>query len=176
MTHAHQQAEAATIDFARGLYEQNVHKSAEGVPLWYLATPYRVPKAIAARLPKSRCEDIAAARFEAAARVAANLMNVGYRIFCPIAHTVPMEPYLGHWEASAWLIADEPFITRCTGLIIGCLPGWEASGGVEYERQRFAEQNKIIKHVNPRSLFTASEWHRLELTHDKENEPETPAL
>lgn len=91
-------------------------------PLYYLASPYSHPKA-----------EIRERRFDQACQYAARLMREGMHLFSPIAH--------GHSIAEHGLPTTFDFfqaycentLTRCDGLIVLQLTGWQESVGVQAE-------------------------------------------
>ncbi len=98
----------------------------------YLASPY-------SRYPGGREE-----AFKLACQKAAELMESGLCVFCPIAHSHPIEAETtmeikdGDW----WLNQDFAILKHCTRLFVYCMPGWADSYGVRKEIE-FARINKI---------------------------------
>lgn len=90
--------------------------------LWYMASPYSHTE-----------QAVMASRFEAAAEAAAELMRAGWILFSPITHTHPIAQYdlPKGWEY--WQKYDEVMISKCDGLIVLQLPGWDTSRGVQAE-------------------------------------------
>lgn len=92
--------------------------------LIYLATPYSHPE-----------YEVKKERFKEASRMAAKLMEEGYKVFCPIAHSHPIEVYgmpeikSGDW----WLQQDFAILEHCDELVIYKMPGWDKSYGVNKE-------------------------------------------
>jgi hypothetical protein len=89
----------------------------------YLASPY-----------SDRDARIRHLRFVAACNVAAGLVNAGYVVFCPIAHSHPLEVYgglPGGWDL--WKKQDLPLLTLCDELHVACFPGWKLSKGLTAE-------------------------------------------
>lgn len=101
--------------------------------LVYLATPY-----------SHRYGYMRERRFLEASKMAAVLMEEGYKVFCPIAHSHPIEtigfPKLksGDW----WLKQDFAILKHCDKLIVYKMPGWDKSYGVGKEI-KFAKKHKI---------------------------------
>jgi hypothetical protein len=105
----------------------------------YLASPYSHPE------PATRQR-----RFEAVCKVAADLMREDYVVFCPIAHSHPIEIHggiQGGWDL--WALQDLPLLNLATELHVACFPGWEQSEGVTAELRYFWQHypnRKIVYH------------------------------
>jgi hypothetical protein len=101
--------------------------------LIYLASPY-----------SHRYDYIRQRRFEDVSRVAAKLMERGNLVFCPIAHSHPIETLglpkrmPGDW----WLKQDFAVLKHCDEVQVLKLKGWDKSYGVQKEIE-FAKKNKI---------------------------------
>jgi len=88
----------------------------------YLASPYSHPdKAV-------REERVAAVQHETV-----KLMEEGYNVFCPIAHTYPLEGLVRVDEHGFWMKQDIAVLRKAEALLVLCLPGWENSAGVTEE-------------------------------------------
>lgn len=97
--------------------------------LIYLASPY-------SKYPLGR-----EAAYQESCRKAADLMDQGYAVFCPIAHSHAIETIAmddikdGDW----WLKQDFAILEVCNELFVYQMPGWDTSYGVgqeiEYARQ-----------------------------------------
>lgn len=103
--------------------------------LIYLASPYSVGGA--GKNKRTR-------RFKAVCKKAAELMQQGHAVFCPIAHSHPIEVYgmniiEGH---DFWLKQDFAVLERCTKLVVYKMPGWDKSFGIG-EEIKFAERRGI---------------------------------
>lgn len=117
----------------------------------YLASPYSVTDPIseplAAKLRKKR--------FEKVCKLAAELMLEGHTVFCPIAHSHPIE-VLGMknnmQKGDFWLAQDFKFLANCTDLYVYMMEGWDRSHGVRAEIE-YAEQHNIpIKYIPNRPV------------------------
>jgi hypothetical protein len=100
--------------------------------LIYLASPY-------SKYPKGRV-----AAFEEICEKAAHLMLEGHNVFCPIAHSHPIED-LGMVDRGThdfWLKQDFAVLERCDELFVYKMPSWEESYGVTKEIE-FAQKNNI---------------------------------
>lgn len=90
----------------------------------YLASPYSHPS-------KEQQE----ARWVVICRVAANMMNRGWRVFSPIAHSHPIEQYGGAKNKGHdfWMNQDLALLAKADALVIATIPGWTFSKGVGME-------------------------------------------
>lgn len=102
-------------------------------PLWYLASPYSM-------YPGGQD-----AAFKLACRMAAKKMKEGFAIFCPIAHSHPVELY-GDTDPSHdfWLGQDIAFLNVCEGMFRYKLPSWENSFGVNWEADWMRAHGKPV--------------------------------
>lgn len=103
--------------------------------LIYLASPYSVGGA---------GKNLRTRRFKLACKKAAELMAGGENVFCPIAHSHPVEVHgmsavEGH---DFWLKQDFAVLERCTKLVVYRMQGWQDSFGIAKEME-FAEANGI---------------------------------
>jgi hypothetical protein len=101
--------------------------------LIYLASPY-------SKYPGGRN-----AAFLAACDKAAELMLQGHLIFCPIAHSHPIENIGMDGEikdGDFWLKQDFAVLSKCDELWVYQMPGWDTSYGVGKEIE-FAKKNNI---------------------------------
>lgn len=94
--------------------------------LTYLASPYS--SGGAGLLERNR-------RFEKVCRIAAALMLKGENIFCPIAHSHPIELHgmtatEGH---DFWLKQDFAVLAKCTKMKVVKMATWEQSVGIARE-------------------------------------------
>lgn len=101
--------------------------------LVYLASPYsHVDPAVKQQ------------RYEEVCKKAAQLMSAGYLVFCPIAHSHPIETLgmpdikSGDW----WLRQDFALLKHCDKMIVYMMDGWGESYGVKKEIE-FASRNGI---------------------------------
>lgn len=105
----------------------------------YLATPY------------SKFEGGIDAAFQAAAKVAAQLVRVGVCVYSPICHTHPIAVHggLDPFDHELWMAFDKAMMDACDGLIVAKLPGWEDSCGMQLEIEYFRAAGKPIQYVDP---------------------------
>lgn len=101
--------------------------------LTYLASPY-----------SHRYSYIRERRFKDVCKKAAQLMEQGEQVFCPIAHSHPIEVIgmQGRKAGDWWLKQDYAVLKACDKLIVYKIPGWDKSYGVK-EEIKFAKKNKI---------------------------------
>ena len=106
----------------------------------YLASPYSAPD------PATRHQ-----RFLAACHAAAFLMERGYTVFCPIAHSHPIAEAMNgrHLDHEFWMRQDLPLLDLCDHLIVLKLDGWEQSRGVAEEIAYAQEHCISIEYMEP---------------------------
>ena len=109
--------------------------------LIYLASPYSAK----GHDPKSpEADRIRQDRYEMICKVAARMMEQGMHIFCPIAHSHPIEKVgmvdikNGDW----WLEQDYAILQYCRFMYVCMMPGWAESYGINKEIL-FAQQQGI---------------------------------
>lgn len=107
---------------------KEIRERGGGKGLWYLATPY-------AKYPFGKDE---AARH--AAHIAAEFINNGVAVFCPIAHGHTIQTNGGIQGHDVWLGLDELVMNTCRGIIVPHMPGWHFSKGVRWEIEWFAKK------------------------------------
>lgn len=112
-------------------------------PLCYLATPYS----------KYEGGDLDLA-FRDAARLAAELLKVGIKVYSPIAHTHPLAVYgdVDPMDHDIWLPFDEAMMKASDVLIVAHMNGWQESRGIAHEIEFFDKADKPIFDLDPRSL------------------------
>lgn len=106
------------------------HLYTEG--LVYLASPY-------SKYPKGR-----EAAYIKACQRAASLMEHGYKIFCPIAHSHAIETLGMDYQQDGdwWLAQDFAVLENCKALFVYTMEGWDTSYGVRKEIE-FAQEKGI---------------------------------
>ncbi len=109
--------------------------------LTYLASPYSViwniSKSMAARVRRRRFEEVC--------KKAADMMKEGFNVFCPIAHSHPIEVIGMPGELQSgdfWMKQDLEVLRHCSRLVVFRMEGWNESSGVKREIA-FAEENNI---------------------------------
>lgn len=89
--------------------------------------------------------------FVDACRVAADLMNRGINVFCPISHSHPIANH-GNLDAADhefWMRMDRPFMDGACGIIVCRMPGWEQSRGIAEEIAVFKAAGKPVWYCDP---------------------------
>ena len=91
------------------------------------------------------------ARFNAACRAAAELMNAGATVFCPIAHSHPISEAMGdkHVDHEFWMLQDLPLLHRSDGMCVLMLDGWLDSKGVQREIDYALANHIPVKYIRP---------------------------
>lgn len=107
----------------------------------YLASPYSHPDP-AVRL----------ARFQAACRAAAHLMQIGHTVFSPIAHSHPIAEHLPaellmSWDF--WRGQDFPLLELAGEVVVMTLDGWKESRGVQAEIAHAEKHGIPIRYMDP---------------------------
>jgi hypothetical protein len=105
----------------------------------YLATPY------------TKYPDGTEAAFKLACQVAAKLVDAGFSIYCPIAHTHPIAQYTkaDPLDSTFWIKADRPLMTAAKELWVVKMQGWQESSGIAAEINYFTEMNKRVLYLDP---------------------------
>ena len=89
-------------------------------------------------------------RFREVCRVAARLMDDGYIVFCPIAHSHPIATYgrAPNGCHEFWMKQDFPMIEWADELWIALLNGYETSKGIRMESDYANKLGKPIHLVD----------------------------
>lgn len=105
--------------------------------LCYLATPY------------SKYKKGIHYAFADAARVAAELLRNGVKVYSPIAHTHPLAIYgaIDPLDHAIWLPFDEAMMEAADALLVAKMQGWDESRGIKHEIDFFAERGKAIHYL-----------------------------
>lgn len=88
-------------------------------------------------------------RFMKVCEEAAKLMKAGYQVFCPIAHSHPIEIH-GMTEMEGhdfWLKQDFAILQHCKKMFVYMLPGWTLSKGVAAEVNYASHHNIPIEYL-----------------------------
>lgn len=113
----------------------------------YLASPYSPIKPYTLEEKNTLKE----ARFQEVCKAAAALMQNGNQVFCPIAHSHPIEKY-GMDEVKDgefWLEQDFAVLFYVDELWVLMLPGWDKSKGIAAEID-FAKKYLIpVRYLEP---------------------------
>ncbi len=108
----------------------------------YLASPYSVLNA--EQLTEQQIKNRLTRRYKRVCKKAAELMLKGDNVFCPIAHSHPIEIHgiKVRKDGDFWLKQDFALLKTADELVVYKMPGWEKSYGVSKEIE-FAESNGI---------------------------------
>ena len=93
-------------------------------------------------------------RYELACKAAATLMERGDVVFCPIAHSHPIET-IGMTtvrDELFWLHQDFAILSKCTYLAVLCIDGWKESSGVRKEIEFAESMNMPVYYLTPQEL------------------------
>jgi hypothetical protein len=107
-------------------------------PLTYLACPYSHPD-----------RAVRVARFEAANRAAAVLMQDGHKVFSPISHTHPIAEagdLPKGWDF--WEAFDRAYLAISGKVVVLQIDGWDTSKGVAAEIQIAGEMGIPVEYVD----------------------------
>lgn len=106
---------------------------------WYLGSPY-------SKYPLGH---------ERAARVieqiAGELMKLGVRLFCPIAHShaIAVASGIDPFCHKTWMDQDLAFTPAAVGLIVAKMQSWEISTGLTQEQREFVDAQKPVYYLDP---------------------------
>lgn len=110
--------------------------------LCYLATPYsRYPGGIEAA-------------HVAACEVAAKLIQRGYKVYSPIAHTHPIAMHGGidPLDHNIWLPFDAAMMDAADCCIVAMLQTWEQSYGIGEEIKAFRKAGKPVVYLDTETM------------------------
>lgn len=97
----------------------------------YLASPYSAPK----DMDEDQAFDLREYRYRKACKKAAELMEYGHQVFCPIAHSHPIE-VIGMDEIHSgefWLKQDFAILKHVDAMYVYQMKGWDTSKGIRAE-------------------------------------------
>jgi hypothetical protein len=111
-------------------------------PLAYLATPYSLH-------PHGTV-----AAWQAACRLAGQLIKAGTNVYSPIAHSHAVGRYGGidTLDHDLWMRLSRVMADRCDVLLVAHMAGWESSKGMAIEIAEFEKAGKPIFDVDPQTL------------------------
>lgn len=107
----------------------------------YLASPYSVTQPISPQ----QAVVLRSSRYRRVCKMAAKLMKEGKIIFCPIAHSHPIETIGMPGELQSgdfWLEQDFAILKHASELLVYKMDGWNKSKGVMREIE-FAQEHGI---------------------------------
>ena len=114
--------------------------------LLYLASPYSHPSAAVREF-----------RYQCNLRAAAKLMQRGYAVFSPIAHSHPIEAHLDPTHPDArhdfWMCQDLLILARCEEVCVLKITGWRESAGVKCETELADELRISVFFIEPDFIF-----------------------
>lgn len=108
----------------------------------YLATPYsKYPAGIEAA-------NIMASKY------AARFIELGFHVFCPIAHShsIAMHGNLTAKDHDIWMPLDLAFMESSYALVVALEEGWDKSVGVQMEIEYFNTHKKPVHYWTPPTL------------------------
>lgn len=81
-----------------------------------------------------------------ACKLTARLMQVGLKVYSPIAHTHPLAIYSGldPLDLSIWLPFDAAMMGKADAMLVAMMSGWETSTGIKHEIQAFTDVGKPV--------------------------------
>jgi Domain of unknown function (DUF1937) len=112
----------------------------------YLASPYSAKGVGDPRLAAM----LRARRYKHVCRMAAELMRRGHVIFCPIAHSHPIEVLGMHGDildGDFWLKQDYPLLEKAKEILVFQMGGWDKSYGVAQEIKFAQERNIPVRYI-----------------------------
>lgn len=109
----------------------------------YLASPYSHPDV-----------DVRGQRYLAACGAAGRLMRAGHVVFCPIAHSHPIETHcFPEPESGAfWQAQDLPLLRSAGRLVVLMLDGWLQSSGIRWEIAEAERLGIPVDYLDPDDL------------------------
>jgi hypothetical protein len=110
-----------------------VHEKGGREGLVYLASPYSHPDA-----------KVRQSRYEAACRVAADLMAQGRFVFSPIAHSHGLSQFGLPTDWGYWEKYDRAILAHCQEVVVLTLEGWQESKGVKAEIEMAHRLGKTV--------------------------------
>lgn len=125
----------------------NLAATATRSDFWYLATPY------------TRYRQGIDAAYREACRIAARLINNGWTIYSPIAHThgIALHGDIDPGAVVFWLDFDKPLMGAACGLLVATMAGWSESEGIAAEIAAFREAGKPVRFVDPETMEMSDE-------------------
>ncbi len=115
---------------------QNLINQHQGLTmkLYFIACPYSDPDSSVVEM-----------RFQECTKVAAELTLKGIATYSQITMTHPINQYLlQQGKKVAWSEIDMAFLSRCDGLIVLTLDGWDRSSGVAAEIDYFKQKGMPV--------------------------------
>lgn len=93
-----------------------------------------------------------------ACRLTARLMQVGLKVYSPIAHTHPLAIHggLDPMDLNIWLPFDAAMMGKADAMLVAMMDGWATSTGIKHEIQAFTDAGKPVFYLGE-ELFTSAE-------------------
>lgn len=113
--------------------------------LIYLASPYsKYPSGI-----QQAFQDVSV--------LAGKLIQKGYKVYSPIAHTHPIAIYgnLDALDHSIWLPFDQAIMRACDAMIVAKMETWDQSYGIGEEIKFFNAAGKPVYYLDPETMEIA---------------------
>lgn len=121
----------------------------------YLASPYSVVQPIS----EQQARVLRDSRYRRVCKLAAKLMKEGKKVFCPIAHSHPIEVIGMPGEIQSgdfWLDQDFAILQHANELIVYQMDGWDKSSGIRREIEFAEEHNIPITYIENKPLKVGS--------------------
>lgn len=111
----------------------------------YLASPYSVKNPLSVH----QAGQLRRRRYKNVCLMAGALMTEGHTIFCPIAHSHPIETIGMHVvnDFDFWMLQDLPVLRKASELLVYKLNGWQDSRGVAKEIEVAQEVGIPIRYI-----------------------------
>lgn len=112
----------------------------------YLASPYSAKNVTS----EKQAIVIRARRYKTVCKMAGKLMKEGHKIFCPIAHSHPIEVIGMPGQVNDfdfWMKQDLPVLDKAKEVLVYQMSGWEESRGVTREIERARELGIPIRYI-----------------------------
>lgn len=95
-----------------------------------------------------RSPEVMEQRYDRAAHAAAQLFKAGIHVFAPIVHWHKLaQAYNLPREHEPWMKYDLDMLSRCDGLYILCLEGWQESKGLRDEVEFAVNFQKPVQFI-----------------------------
>ena len=134
---------APTILFLKTLWNLQTWKEDQRMTdeYWYLATPYT-------KYPGGRQQ-----AFLDACSMASRALIAHVNVYFPIAHGHSVAEAAGNKldaeDGAFWIRVVTPMMKNARGCLVGMLPGWEESWGIQEEIKFFRMMKKPVVHWDP---------------------------
>ncbi|MDB5584864.1 MAG: hypothetical protein JWR80_10040 [Bradyrhizobium sp.] len=89
-----------------------------------------------------------------ACKLTARMMQLGLKVYSPIAHTHPLAIHggLDPLDHTIWLPFDAAMIAKSDAMIVAQMDGWQTSEGIKHEVHAFKDAGKPIFYVTAEFL------------------------